>query len=137
MNLFKELQRRNVFRVVTAYLVTAWLIAQIADVVLENIGAPRWVMQTILLLLAFGFFIALIVSWAYEMTPEGLKRERDVFRDESITNATARKLDYVTIAAVVCVIALLAWQQFSPQPAPVRSRWPDHGCGTAFCQYEF
>ena len=70
-NLFQELKRRNVFRVAIAYAAIAWLILQISDIVLENIGAPAWVMQTLMFLLAIGFPIAVLFAWAYEMTPEG------------------------------------------------------------------
>ena len=93
MGLFTELQRRNVFRVGIAYLIGGWLVIQVADIVLENIGAPAWVMQAILLLLLLGFAIALFFSWAFEVTPEGLKRESEVDRSQSITGVTGRKLD--------------------------------------------
>ena len=76
MTVLKELSRRNVFRVAVAYTVAAWFIAQIADVVLNNIGAPDWVIKALFLLLVIGFLAALIISWAYEITPEGIKRER-------------------------------------------------------------
>ena len=99
------------FRVAVAYTVGAWFIAQIADLVLNNIGAPDWVIKALFLMLAIGFVIALMVAWAYEITPEGIKRERDVIRDESITHLTARKLDYITLAAAVGVAGMFAWQQ--------------------------
>lgn len=111
MGIFQELKRRNVFRVSVAYLIVSWLVAQIADLVLDNIGAPEWVMQSLLLLMAMGFAAALIISWAYEITPEGIKRERDVIRDDSITHLTARKLDYITIAAVVGVAVMFGLRQ--------------------------
>ena len=85
MGVFKELNRRNVFRVAVAYAIGAWLIVQISDLVLDNISAPDWIIKVLFLLLAIGFATALVVSWAYEITPEGIKRERDVIRDESIT----------------------------------------------------
>ncbi len=91
MGLFGELKRRNVFRVAVAYTVGSWFIAQIADVVLNNIGAPDWVIKSLFLLLAIGFIASLIISWAYEITPEGIKREYEVIREESITHLTARK----------------------------------------------
>jgi len=80
-----ELERRNVVRVAIAYAVVAWLLIQIADVVLNNIEAPTWVFQTILLLLAISFAMALIFAWAFELTPEGIKKEKDVIRSESVT----------------------------------------------------
>ena len=82
MSVFRELKRRNVFRVGIAYVVTSWLLLQFADIVLENIAAPNWVMQVFMLALVLGFPLALIFAWAYELTPEGIKRTGDVDLDE-------------------------------------------------------
>ena len=79
---FDELKRRNVVRVGAAYLIVAWVLAQIADLGLENFSAPEWVIKTILLLLALGFPLALFFAWAFELTPEGLKHEKDVDRSK-------------------------------------------------------
>ena len=91
-HLIEELKRRNVIRVGIAYLVATWVVLQIADLVLENIGAPDWVMQALMLVLALGFPVVLLFSWAFELTPEGIKREKDVVRGDSITRQTAHKL---------------------------------------------
>ena len=91
MTLFAELKRRNVFRVGFAYVVVSWLALQVCDVVLNNIEAPDWVFQAIMLLLAIGFPMALVFAWAYEMTPEGIKREKEVGPSGSITKTTGRK----------------------------------------------
>ena len=99
-----ELKRRNVVRVAVAYTVIAWLLLQIADVVLNNIEAPDWVFQAILLLVALGFPFALIFAWAFELTPEGLKREHEVDRSESITHLTGRKLDFTIIAVLAAAL---------------------------------
>ena len=107
MSLFNELKRRNVFRVGIAYLIAVWVIAQVADLVLDNIGAPEWVMQSLLLLLAIGFVVAMIIAWAYEFTPEGIKREGEVVRRESVTHHTAKRLDMITIGLLVVAIGLL------------------------------
>ena len=116
--IFKELSRRNVIRVAVAYTIASWFIAQIADVVLNNIGAPDWVIQALFLLLLIGFVAALIISWAFEITPEGIKRERDVVGDDSITHLTAKKLDYITLAAAVGVAIMFVWPQSADdQPA--------------------
>ena len=120
MSLFKELKRRNVFRVGLAYLVSAWVVAQVADLVLDNIDAPAWVMQVILLVLGLGFVIALIVSWAYELTPEGLKKDADVATDKSIATHTAKKLDYITIVAATVVLGLVFFQQLNPRKVVVQ-----------------
>ena len=87
MTFFNELKRRNVFRVAVGYVVSSWLLVQVADIVLENIGSPDWVMQTIMLVLALGFPVVVFFSWAYEVTPEGIKRESEIDRSESITHA--------------------------------------------------
>lgn len=108
MSLFSELNRRNVFRVAIAYIIAAWVVAQVADLVLENIGAPQWVMQTVLLMLAIGFIFAVIIAWVYEVTPDGIKREADVPRDASTAHHTGKRLNYVTIGLVVVAIGLLA-----------------------------
>lgn len=107
MSLITELNRRNVFRVTIAYVVAAWVIAQVADLVLDNIGAPPWVMQTLLFLLAIGFVVAIVFSWAFEVTPEGIKAERNVVRDEAHARQAAGRLNIVTIALVVTAIGLL------------------------------
>jgi len=108
MSLFQELKRRNVIRVGIAYAVVAWLVMQFADVVLNNITAPEWVFKAIMLLLAIGFPIVLVFAWAFEMTPEGIKREKDVDRTASITPQTGKKLDRVIIAGLALVIVGMA-----------------------------
>jgi TolB-like protein/Flp pilus assembly protein TadD len=113
MSFFEELKRRNVFRVGIAYLVTAWLLLQVADIVLDNSPAPGWVMHVIMLLLAIGFPLALLFAWAFEMTPEGLKKEKDVDRSQSITHATGRRLDFVIIGVLAVALGYFAWDKFS------------------------
>lgn len=92
MSLFNELKRRKVFKVGLAYLFIAWAIAQILELLFDSFGTPDWAIKTVLALLAAGFPIALFLAWAYEMTPEGLKRDRDVERSEPITRHTIRRL---------------------------------------------
>lgn len=105
MSLFAELKRRNVFRVALAYSVTAWLVAQVAELALDSFGAPDWVMKTLLLMLAIGLPFAVLFAWAFELTPEGIKRERDVDRTQSITQQTGRKLNFAIIGGLT--VALL------------------------------
>jgi TolB-like protein len=112
LQLFKELQRRNVFRVAIGYVVSSWLLAQVADLVLENIGAPDWVMQTILLVLALGFPVVVFFSWAFEVTPEGIKRESEVDRSQSTTQVTGRKLDRAITGVLVIALAYFAYDKF-------------------------
>lgn len=120
MSFFEELKRRNVFRVGIAYLVVAWLVMQVADVVINNIGAPDWLFETILLVLGIGFPIVLVFAWAFEMTPEGIKKEKDVDRSRSITPTTGRKLDRMIIGVLVVVVAYLLVDKLILQdhPAP-------------------
>jgi len=107
MSFFDELKRRNVFRVGVAYVIVAWLLIQVTDVVLNNIEAPTWVFQSILLLLIIGFPLALTLAWAFELTPEGIKKEKDVDRSEPITHLTGRKLDFAIIGLMAVAILYL------------------------------
>jgi TolB-like protein len=99
-------------RVSIGYVVSCWLLAQVADLVLENIDAPAWVMQTILLVLALGFPVVVFFSWAYEVTPEGVKRESEVDRSQSITHVTGRKLDRAIMFTLVLAVAYFAVDKF-------------------------
>jgi TolB-like protein/Tfp pilus assembly protein PilF len=110
MSFFGELGRRNVIRVGFAYAIVAWLVIQVADIVLETIGAPAWVMQTLMLLLALGFIIATIFAWVYEVTPEGVKRESEIDRTASITPVTGRKLDRVITGLLVVALTYFVWE---------------------------
>jgi hypothetical protein len=112
MSFIAELKRRNVFKVGAAYVVMAWLLAQGVDVFLENFGAPAWVIKTVLLLLVAGFPLALFFAWAYELTPEGLKKEKDVDRSQSITQQTGRKLDFVIIGVLLVALGYFAYDKF-------------------------
>ncbi|MDX1460699.1 MAG: hypothetical protein R3348_06535 [Xanthomonadales bacterium] len=107
MSFFDELKRRNVFRVAVAFTVAAWVLLQVADLVLENIGAPDWVIQALMLVVVLGFVAAVVVAWAYEMTPEGIKRESEVDRSRSITGQTGKKLDRIIIGFLVLAVAVL------------------------------
>jgi len=110
----EELKRRNVIRVGIAYLVGAWLLAQAADLVLDVMGAPDIILRSLVAVLVLGFVPAVIFAWAFELTPEGLKREKEVHRDASITHVTARKLDFVTIGMLAAVLVVVAVDRFLP-----------------------
>ncbi len=116
MSLFAELKRRNVFRVGIAYAVTSWLLIQVSDILLESIGAPPWVMQTLFVVLGVGFVITLFFAWAFELTPEGVKRESEIDRSQSITHVTGQKLNYTIIALLVLALGYFAWDKFVIQP---------------------
>ena len=112
MSFFKELQRRNVVRVGIAYAVIGWVIAQIAEFAFENFGAPDWVLKTIIVILLLGLPLALFFAWAYEVTPEGIKREKDVDRSQSITAHTGRKLDFIIIGALAVALLAVVWDSY-------------------------
>ncbi len=92
MSLFKELKRRKVFRVGIGYVLIAWLTAQVLQLIFESFGTPEWAIKTALVLLAAGWPIALFFAWVYEMTPEGLKREKDLIRSKPIDKDTLHRL---------------------------------------------
>ncbi len=110
MSLLGELSRRNVYRVAIAYVIATWVVIQVADLVLENIGAPDWVIKAMMLVMALGFPVALIFSWAYEVTPEGIRRESEIDRTRSITGVTGHKLDRVIIVLLVVALAYFVWE---------------------------
>ena len=92
MSFFNELKRRKVFKVGFFYVLIAWLLAQVLQLVFESFGTPDWAIKTVLVLLAAGFPLALFFAWAYEITPEGIKRDTEVDRSQPITTHTIRKL---------------------------------------------
>ncbi len=94
-----------------AYAVTSWLLIQVADILLESIGAPPWVMQTIFVVLAVGFVITLFFAWAFELTPEGVKKEKDVDRSASIAPRTGQKLNLGIVALLVITLAYVAYDK--------------------------
>ncbi len=118
MSFLDELKRRNVFRVGIAYAIASWLLLQIIDVVVPIIEAPEWVSKAILLLIAVGFPLALLFAWAFELTAEGLKFERDVDRSGSIAPKTGRNLDRAIIAILVVALTLFALDKFIWSAAP-------------------
>ena len=117
MPLLAELKRRNVFRVAIAYLVAAWVLLQVADVLLPALRLPEWTITLVAVLLALGFVPTLIGAWVFELTPEGLRRESEVDRSASNTRDTGRKLNIATIAMVLIGIALLAVDRYLPERA--------------------
>src|SRR4029450_5974797 len=122
MSLLGELRRRNVIRVALLYLVAGWVILQVAELLTGVLKLPDWTPRLVLGLLALGFPLALIFSWGYELTPEGLKREQRVDRNQSITTQTARKLDVMVGALLIVAIGMLAYDRFA---GPGRERVAD------------
>jgi TolB-like protein len=125
MGLFTELKRRNVIRVGIAYIVGAWLLAQIADLALDVIGAPDIVLRSVVVVLALGLLPALVFAWVFEMTPEGVKRESEIDRSQSITGQTGKKLNLVTIMLVIAAVTFVLAERYWPRitgPAEVSSQ---------------
>jgi len=118
VSLIAELKRRNVFKVGIAYAVASWLIAQVTELAADSFGAPAWVMQMLLIVLALGLPAALILAWALELTPEGIKREKNVDRSQSIAPQTGRKLNNMILLLMALAIAYLLFDRFSTQRVP-------------------
>jgi adenylate cyclase len=128
LSLFAELKRRNVFRVAAAYLVVGWLGLQLTDILLNIVGAPEWVGKAIIALLLLGFVPVVAAAWVFEVGPEGIRRDDGtISRDEG---PQARRLDIITLGAVVMLLAIMAWQYLSPAfmeapPTPAASVEPE------------
>ena len=121
MSLLAELKRRNVVRVGIAYIVAAWLLLQLTDVLVDLLGLPDTAGKLVVLLLTIGFIPALIFAWAFEMTPEGIKREKDVERSESIAVQTGRKLDYAIVGILALALVYFVWESRFSEKADMGS----------------
>jgi TolB-like protein/Tfp pilus assembly protein PilF len=117
MSIFRELKRRNVFRVAAAYAVVAWLLIEVTATVFPILKLPDWSVTLVTALLLIGFPVALILAWAFEITPEGIMREKDVDRNQSITHKTRRNIDYIIIAALILVLGFFAFDKFVLDPS--------------------
>ena len=117
MSLFQELKRRNVSRIAILYLVSSWVLLQLADVLTSLLNAPEAAGSIVVMLLILGFFPALIFAWVYEMTPEGLKREVDVDRSQSETPRTGKKINTVIVVLLVIAIGGLIADRLIPEPS--------------------
>lgn len=114
---FTELKRRNVVRVGVAYVVISWLAVEIGEVLFDTFGTPDWVLKTVIVLIAIGFPFVLLFAWAFEITPEGVKKTRDVPITASVTGSTGRKLDFVIIGALVLALGYFIWERQSLKTA--------------------
>jgi len=114
LSFFGELKRRNVFRVAAAYLTLGWIVTEVTSTVAPMLHLPEWVGPVVLWIGVIGFPFVLLFSWIYELTPEGLKKETEVDRTQSVTHHTARKLDYVIIVLLIVAIGFAAFHEFRP-----------------------
>ena len=117
MPIFRELKRRNVIKVAIAYAIVAWLLIEITATVFPILKLPDWSVTLVTALVLIGFPLALILAWAFEITPEGIKREKDVDRSQSITHITGRNIDYIIIAALVLALGFFAFDKFVLDPS--------------------
>jgi TolB-like protein len=116
VNFLAELKRRNVIRMAGLYLVGAWLITQVAGAILPMFAAPDWVARTVVILLAIGFIPTLVISWVFELTPEGLKRDSEVTNAESIAPETARRMDRMLLVVMSLALGYFAFDKFVLAP---------------------
>src|SRR5437762_14373644 len=109
-NFFAELKRRNVYKVAVAYAVVGWLVIQIATSTFPVLEIPNWATKLVIAVVLLGFPIALVVAWAFEMTPEGMKRTEDVSPDEKIPQWSARKFTALVVTVALLAAGLLGYQ---------------------------
>ncbi|NNK31633.1 MAG: tetratricopeptide repeat protein, partial [Xanthomonadales bacterium] len=121
MSLFAELKRRNVIRVATAYVVAAWLIIQVVETIFPAFGFGDTAVRLVVILLAIGFLPTLVISWFFEITPQGWRKEADVVRDQTITRSTGRKLNAAIILLLVLALGYFAFDKFALDPARDRA----------------
>src|SRR5919201_841852 len=130
-NFFAELKRRNVYKVAVAYAVVAWLLIQAVSILFPTFEAPPWVMKVFVAVILLGFPIALVFSWAFEITPEGIKREEDVDLSKSITHHTGRRIVGITIVVAILAGGLFVFQLLRPRltstgvPSPTVNALPE------------
>lgn len=115
MSLFEELKRRNVFRVAAAYLVVGWLLTEVLTTLLPAFGAADWVSKAVMLVFALGFLPTIVLSWIYELTPDGIKRDHEVDRDHPDALINSKRLEYFTITSVIVGVIVIA--VFSSRPS--------------------
>ncbi len=116
MSLFSELKRRNVLRVAAAYLVVGWLLTEVLTTILPTFGAPDWIAKAVILSFAFGFIPAVVLSWIYELTPDGIRKELGAGKGEAGDIVSLGKLDYLAIAGVVFAVIFVAFLSASRSP---------------------
>jgi len=116
-NFFAELKRRNVYKVAVAYAVVGWLVIQIATSTFPVLEIPNWATKLVIAVVLLGFPVALVIAWAFEMTPEGMKRTEDIRPDEKLPQWSRRKFAAFILVVVICAAALLGYQVFRAKPA--------------------
>ncbi len=117
MSFFEKLKRRNVIKVAAAYLIVAWLLLLVSDTLVPALHLPDWFHSGVAFVLILGFPVSILFAWAFEITPDGFKREHEVDRSQSITHETSRKLDFIIIGVLVVALGYFAFDKFVLQPS--------------------
>src|SRR3954471_15261008 len=113
-NFFRELRRRNIFRVAAAYAIVGWLIIQVATSTFPVLEIPSWCVRLVIVLVVLGFPVAMLLAWAYELTPEGLKRTEDIAPTEAARRPVTQRLNVTIISVLTCALAFLIYQRYQP-----------------------
>jgi TolB-like protein len=121
---FGELKRRNVVRVGAAYVIVGWVVIQIGQLLFESFGTPDWVLKTVIVLIAIGFPFVLLFAWAFEITPEGVKKTREVDLSASLTHSTGKKLNFVIMTSLVIALGYFIWERQTLDRSPVVESTP-------------
>ncbi|HEX4707813.1 MAG TPA: hypothetical protein VH229_08790, partial [Candidatus Udaeobacter sp.] len=117
LSLFAEVKRRHVDKVALVYAVVSWLLIELAWIVLPTLDAPEWMLTALIVLAAFGFIVTIIISWSFELTPEGMKRTAEVTPGEVMPYWSKRKFFVFIIGVAAIALALLAYQLWRLTPA--------------------
>lgn len=126
MSLFGELQRRNVIKVSVAYIIVSWLLIQIADVILPTFGAPPWVMQVLVLFLALGLPVAILLAWAFEMTPDGIKATSSVEKTQSTSSISGQPLNYIVMSLLALGVVFMVVDNYLLESPQVPAKGVDY-----------
>jgi TolB-like protein/Flp pilus assembly protein TadD len=125
MSFYSELKRRNIFRVAVLYLIASWVVLQAADLLSDILPVPAWTGSFVFLLLLLAFPLVVIFSWVYEITPGGIKLEKEIKREESVTHETGRRLEILIGALAVLAIVIVAVDRILPERMPVMEQATD------------
>jgi adenylate cyclase len=118
MSFLQELNRRNVVKVAVLYVVASWLLLQAAELLFDAMNVPEEWLRFLIAILVLGLPFVLIFSWVFELTPEGVKREKDIDRDHSVTPQTGRRINTVIVVLLVVAVAMIGIDRLIPEKAP-------------------
>jgi len=116
MKILGEMKRRNVFRIGMAYIVASWVLIQIGDIIATNFGAPPWVMGVVTTFMFAGLPIVLFFTWTFAITTDGIRKESDLLKVDTLTRTSGDSLDYITMALLAVVVGMVALNRYMPVP---------------------